>query len=93
MRAVAIGLVAAALGAGYVSFATPARAQPPGSYLQTCRNVRVDHGMLKARCLDLRGRPRRTSLFLPDCRGEIENVDGVLTCRLRRGPGPGFDRR
>ena len=41
MRSIASTVVFAAAFAGILSMGAPAQAQPNGSYLQTCRNVRV----------------------------------------------------
>lgn len=81
MRTFAAGLVAvAALGASYLTLPSAARAQPPGSYAQTCRNARVSGGVLSAQCLDERGRSRSSSLGYSSCRGDIANVNGTLSC-------------
>ncbi|WP_022969483.1 CVNH domain-containing protein [Arenimonas oryziterrae] len=67
---------------------TPAAAQslPPGSYLETCRDYRVDggwsgnyRGTLTAKCADSRGRFKTTSISA-DCYGEIANQNGRLVC-------------
>ncbi|AUX20968.1 uncharacterized protein SOCEGT47_014450 [Sorangium cellulosum] len=60
---------------------------PEGSYLRTCRNVRIDRGTLFATCADRRGRLHETYLqryWL--CRGDIENDNGMLRCADHR-PG------
>jgi hypothetical protein len=90
---------AAVIGAGALAAAAPQAAQaqgydapPPGSYWQSCQNVRVYGGgsnrTLSADCRDMRGGWRSSSLRYTDCRGEIENRDGRLACFMG-GPGPG----
>ena len=55
---------------------------PPGSYQQTCSDIRFDGRTLTARCLDKRGRRVRTSMARPDrCRRDIANINGTLMCR------------
>ena len=82
MRTFAAGLVAmAAIGAGCLTIPTAARAQPRGSYAETCRNAAASGGVLSARCLDARGRSHDTSLGYTTCRGDIANVNGVLSCQ------------
>lgn len=88
MRTLAAGLVAVtALGLSGLATPSPARAQPYGSYAQTCRDSRVSGSQLSARCLDSRGRERSTSLDVGSCRGDIANVNGTLTCEGGRGGG------
>lgn len=70
---------------------------PPGSYQRTCRNFDVrgygQGATLVADCLDGYGRWRTSSLRYGDCRDEIRNVDGRLSCRpgsyRSRGDGHG----
>ena len=93
MKAASIGLVGLAL-AGFVAIA-PAQAQgvPPGPYLQTCNDVRMERDRLVAVCRRLDGRPNRTVLDEPRrCGGVIENIDGVLRCGGGR-PGGEFRER
>src|SRR5215813_15070060 len=48
---------------------------PPGTYRETCVNIRVRYGTLYANCQDRDGRWRSTSL--PDvqrCTGEVTNI-------------------
>lgn len=69
---------------------------PPGTYLETCRNVQQNGGWLSAACLDLRGRWVNSSLALDRCpRGGITNDNGRLVCGRGGpgyGPGPGMRR-
>jgi len=56
--------------------------QPRGSYEQTCREIRVDHGDLAAECRTRDGDWRRTTLDnYRECQGDIVNDDGRLRCR------------
>lgn len=92
------GLAAAIGAAALASVPVTVAAQgydapPPGSYWQTCRNVRTDRVsggvLLSAECRDVRGGWRPSSLRYTDCRGEIENRDGQLACYMGGGNGPG----
>src|SRR5689334_8361775 len=57
---------------------------PPGSYRQTCRDIRMRGDDLRARCQDTSGRWRETSLDEADrCWNEIANIDGRLVCEKR----------
>ncbi|HQN51394.1 MAG TPA: CVNH domain-containing protein, partial [Phenylobacterium sp.] len=87
--------LAAVIGAAALS-AVPATvtaqgydAPPPGSYWQSCRNVRTERvnggALLSAECRDMRGAWRGSTLRFSDCRGEIENRDGQLTCYMGGG--------
>lgn len=64
-------------------------APPPGSYWQSCRNVRTERvnggALLSAECRDMRGAWRGSTLRFSDCRGEIENRDGQLNCYMGGG--------
>ncbi|HKF23094.1 MAG TPA: CVNH domain-containing protein [Candidatus Angelobacter sp.] len=71
----------------------PVRAMdtPPGSYLQTCRDVRVSGDRLYARCQNTSSRWVNTSLDdVYRCSGDIQNIDGRLTCD-QSGRTPGGD--
>lgn len=81
MRTLAASLVAVtALGASAMTIPSPARAQPRGSYAETCRDIRATGGVLSARCLDTRGRSHSSSLGYTSCRGDIANLNGSLSC-------------
>lgn len=80
-----------------------ASAAPPGSYRQSCDNIRQRGPFLMADCDTPNGDSRQSSLDLRGCRGGINNTYGRLTCdrasfrgddedRPRRGP-PRFDDR
>ena len=76
--------------------APPASAQvPPGSYFQSCQDVRFDGVMLSAVCLSGAGQLVPTRLAVGDCRGEIANLNGQLACpggegRPYGGPPPQY---
>ena len=53
---------------------------PSGSYQQTCRDARVSGSTLSASCRDARGRWNYSSLNFRNCREDIGNNDGRLTC-------------
>lgn len=56
-------------------------AAPRGSYSQTCRDISVRGDQLTARCQDIRGAWRETTLSdFPGCVGDIVNDDGALEC-------------
>jgi hypothetical protein len=76
---IAIRVAALALGLGGV--AITCQAQPGGSYRQTCRDVSVRGSTLRATCQDQGGNWRNTELRDFDrCGGEIQNLNGNLTC-------------
>ncbi|WP_312167189.1 CVNH domain-containing protein [Phenylobacterium sp.] len=62
---------------------------PSGSYQQTCRDPRVSGATLTASCQDSRGRWNYSSLNFRDCRGDIANNNGRLSCQWGGG-GPGW---
>lgn len=71
--------------AGTLLAATPASAQPEGSYLDSCRDVQLYHprqpdGLLLAECRNNRGQWAISSLRYRTCRGDIVNDNGNLTC-------------
>jgi CVNH domain-containing protein len=54
---------------------------PPGSYQQSCTNIRVRGDVLTARCNAPQGGTVRSSIALDNCRrGDIANTNGQLTC-------------
>jgi CVNH domain len=54
---------------------------PSGGYAQTCRDVRVRYGFLRAHCQNREGGWVDTSLeSFSRCNGAIENIDGQLRC-------------
>ena len=68
-----------------------AQRMPPGSYLQSCRDVRIVHGRdLAANCKTSRGDLRSSQLAdFNSCRGDISNQNGQLFCERRGGGGGG----
>ncbi|MFT4252702.1 MAG: CVNH domain-containing protein [Caulobacter sp.] len=63
---------------------------PRGSYLESCRDASLRGRELTAQCRDDRGRWNWTSVNA-DCRGDISNQNGRLTCFGGPG-GPGGGR-
>ena len=89
ISALAVAVLALVFGT-----ATPAVAQPGGSYRQTCRNIGVRGSTLYAECQNTGGGWQSTQLRdYNRCRGEIQNINGSLQCTgdNRRGPGD-YDR-
>ena len=83
----------AALALGLGGVAITCQAQPGGSYRQTCRDVSVRGDTLRATCQDQGGNWRNTELRDYDrCRGEIQNLNGNLSCTGGNGPGNYGDR-
>lgn len=90
LNALAVAVLALAFSA-----ATPAFAQPGGSYQQTCRNIGVRGSTLYAECQNTGGGWQSTQLRdYNRCRGEIQNVNGSLQCTgdNRGGYGPNDGR-
>lgn len=77
----AAGLTAFGLSVGSVS------AQARGSYLQSCNNIQQDGSLLIAACRDRAGNLRATRLDTRNCRGDIGNNNGQLTCAGGGGGG------
>ena len=81
--------------AGAVALTTiPAHAQPGGSYVESCRDIRTAGDTVSAVCRRMDGSWERTQVS--GCRGPIANANGHLTCGGREGYGssygPGYDR-
>ena len=81
--------------AGAVALTTiPAHAQPGGSYVESCRDIRSFGDTVSAVCRRMDGSWERTQVSC--CRGGIANTNGHLTCGGREGYGssydPGYDR-
>ena len=81
--------------------ALPARAEPGGSYLQSCTHVRSFGDRVIADCRRVDGSWNRTELRGADgCVGGIANMNGHLTCNgggrnygeMRRNHGSGSER-
>ena len=79
----AAAAVALAAGAAQAQPDGRSAASPPGSYLDSCRDVSTygygEDATVTARCRDERGHWRAASLRIGRCR-EIENRDGRLVC-------------
>ena len=77
---------------------TEASAQmPPGSYAQTCRDIRFDGYTLSAVCATAQGMAQRSALRVDSCSGPIANLNGQLACpgggrggRPAYGGGPSY---
>jgi hypothetical protein len=74
-----------------------AQGVPPGSYLQTCRDVGMRGGTLYAVCRTVDGRGRQTELRrVRRCVGDIGNNNGMLQCSYGdaqpygQAPAPGY---
>lgn len=84
MRRYATGGICAAIGGVALSLAlgmSAAQAQPGGSYLETCTNVRAFGDRIIADCRREDGGRDRTVLNdVDDCVGGIDNQDGQLVC-------------
>jgi len=90
ISALAVAVLALVFGT-----ATPAVAQPGGSYQQTCRNIGVRGSTLHAECQNTGGGWQSTELRdYNRCRGEIQNINGNLQCTgdNRGGYGPNDGR-
>src|SRR5215472_164562 len=73
-----VGLFAAA---ALVGLATSAASQPPGSYRDSCRDVRMQGSVLTALCRRAGGRGEQlTALNVANCVGDIGNNNGNLVC-------------
>jgi hypothetical protein len=53
---------------------------PPGSYTQTCRDIRFDGSTLSAVCATAQGMAQRSALRVDSCSGPIANLNGQLAC-------------
>jgi hypothetical protein len=100
---VILGLLAAATLAS-LSFSASAQAPPPGSYRESCRDVRMQGPTLTALCRRANGRGEQlTALNVAHCVGDIGNNNGNLVCnggqparsvppppQAEFPPGPGY---
>jgi len=87
----ALGVATLALA---FAIATPAAAQPGGSYQQTCRNIRIHESTLSAECQNTGGGWQSTQLRdYNRCNGEIQKINGNLQCTgNNRSYGPNDGR-
>jgi hypothetical protein len=81
------GVFAALVLAGW-SCSIFAQALPPGSYQQSCRDIRLYGRTLSAVCRGLGGRARQTALDISHCVGDIGNNNGQLQCNGGRAVAP-----
>lgn len=66
---------------GKLSCKQKAGKQPPnGSYKNSCKNIRVDGKKLKAKCEKRNGNWNSTSINYKQCKGDISNNNGELSC-------------
>jgi CVNH domain len=65
-----------------------AQAPPPGSYQQSCSEIRVYGTTLSAICRGEHGRTQQTALDIANCRGDIGNYNGQLQCNGGRAVAP-----
>ena len=54
------------------------------SYQASCRDIRQDGPMIRARCQDRDGEWRTSRIDARECRDDIANIDGRLACFGRR---------
>jgi hypothetical protein len=66
-------------GGGGRDYGGSARDVPPGSYLQSCSDIRVRGGVLEATCGGSDNRKVRSSISLRSC-GSFANINGYLQC-------------
>jgi hypothetical protein len=87
-------LTGAALTGAVALTTIPAHAEPRGSYVESCRDIRTYGDTVSAVCRRMDGSWGRTQVS--GCRGGIANMNGHLTCGGREGYGssygPGYDR-
>ena len=86
---IALTLMSAAVLLAGLSVPAAAQVPPPGSYLHSCRDVRLQGRTLVALCR--RGDGRWRPAALPEagrCIGDIRNVDGTLRCNGNGLPPP-----
>lgn len=81
IRTISLGIAGCVAAAGLsLSVASPAVAQPAGSYTRTCTGVVKRGPYLEAFCLNVAGRYVDTRIDLRDCDGAISNDNGRLSC-------------
>lgn len=68
-------------------------APPPGSYLQSCQDVRVNRGTLSATCQKMDGTFAGAAIVeYRTCTDDIANLDGVLVCSKSTLPTGTYQR-
>jgi len=84
-------LVIIAIAGVAVALGTPTAQGPGGSYRETCRDISTRGSTLYAECMDSGRNWHRSELRDFDrCGGEIQNLNGNLTCS--GGNGQGYSR-
>jgi len=58
----------------------PGKQPPSGSYKNSCKDIRVDGKELKAKCEKRNGSWNNTKLNYKNCKGDITNNNGELSC-------------
>src|ERR1700756_5461391 len=85
---VILGLLAGAMLA-VASASAHAQAAPPGSYRESCRDIRMQGPTLTALCRRANGRGEQlTALDVAHCVGDIGNNNGQLVCNGGRPVPP-----
>jgi hypothetical protein len=82
---VTCGLIGAIALAG-LAFPAFAQAPPPGTYLQSCRHIRMQGSNLIAVCRTMNGAAVQTALNIANCSGDIGNNNGQLQCNGGQPP-------
>jgi hypothetical protein len=70
----------AVLASGFGLPGVAAAQQAAGSFQGSCRNTQTAGGVLTAECADSAGRFHISSIPYPQCRGDIGNNNGMLSC-------------
>jgi len=65
----------------------PGNQPPKGSYQNTCKNIRVEGKQLKAKCEKKNGNWQSTSINYKNCKNDISNNNGDLSCNGGGGGG------
>ncbi len=85
---ITLGLLGLFLATG-VSVSAHAQAPPPGSYQQSCREIRMHGPTLTAVCRRANGRGEQvTALNIASCVGDIGNNNGHLQCSGGQAAAP-----
>jgi hypothetical protein len=81
MRNLLLATASLSIFAGGLVAPAPAFAQQAaGSFQGSCRNAQSSNGVLTAECADSNGRYHVSSIASGQCRGDIGNNNGMLTC-------------
>ncbi|MDB5458343.1 MAG: hypothetical protein JWO72_84 [Caulobacteraceae bacterium] len=81
LASAAAATVFAGLGVNSAAFAQS------GSYAGSCRNTQSSNGVLTAECADSSGRFHVSSIPYGQCRGDIGNNNGMLSCNGANATG------